>query len=132
MVTSPPTSWPATPPPGSCGCTGAPARVGSPVCGWWAPAGTSSPGCSVSGTGPATATATSWPGWATSLRMYRGNGTGGWVSPYPTIGTGWNSIRFPGEGRATTGSTCTNPYFTTSSSNGGVTDGGYYVHNNLW
>ena len=30
------------------------------------------------------------------------------------------------------GQTCTNPYFTTSSSNGGVTDRGYYVHNNLW
>jgi hypothetical protein len=27
---------------------------------------------------------------------------------------------------------CTNPYFTTSNSNGGVNDGGYYVHNNLW
>jgi hypothetical protein len=67
-----------------------------------------------------------------SLRMYRGNGTGGWVSPYPTIGTGWNALRFPGTGAVTTGSVCTNPYFTTSSSNGGVTDGGYYVHNNLW
>ena len=32
----------------------------------------------------------------------------------------------------TTGAVCTNPYFTTSSSNGGITDGGYYVHNNLW
>lgn len=30
------------------------------------------------------------------------------------------------------GSVCTNPYFTTSGSNGGVTDHGYYVHNNLW
>jgi hypothetical protein len=27
---------------------------------------------------------------------------------------------------------CSNPYFTTSDPNGGVTDGGYYVHNNLW
>jgi hypothetical protein len=66
------------------------------------------------------------------LMMYRGNGTGGWVSPYPTIGTGWNTIRFPGEGAVSTASRCTNPYFTTSSSNGGITDGGYYVHNNLW
>ena len=33
---------------------------------------------------------------------------------------------------ATTGAVCTNPYFTTSNSNGGITDGGYYVHNNLW
>ena len=32
----------------------------------------------------------------------------------------------------TTGTVCTNPYFTTSSSNGGITDGGFYVHNNLW
>ena len=31
-----------------------------------------------------------------------------------------------------TGSVCTNPYFTTSGSNGGITDHGYYVHNNLW
>ncbi len=30
------------------------------------------------------------------------------------------------------GQTCTNPYFTTSASNGGITDHGYYVHNNLW
>ena len=30
------------------------------------------------------------------------------------------------------GSVCTNPYFTTSGSNGGITDNGYYVHNNLW
>ena len=27
---------------------------------------------------------------------------------------------------------CTNPYFTTSGSNGGISNGGYYVHNNLW
>ena len=68
-----------------------------------------------------------------SLRLYRGNGTGGWVSPYPTIGTGWNTIRLPGEGTpASVGSVCTNPYFTTSDSNGGITDHGYYVHNNLW
>jgi hypothetical protein len=71
-----------------------------------------------------------------SLRMYRGNGAGGWISPYPTIGTGWNAIRLPGEGSpgspGTVGSVCTNPYFTTSDPNGGVSDGGYYVHNNLW
>ena len=30
------------------------------------------------------------------------------------------------------GPVCTNPYFTTSGSNGGVNDSGYYVHNNLW
>ncbi|MDT0214366.1 hypothetical protein Q9R29_10750 [Rothia sp. ARF10] len=30
------------------------------------------------------------------------------------------------------GSLCTDPYFTTSNSNGGITDNGYYVHNNLW
>jgi hypothetical protein len=68
-----------------------------------------------------------------SLRMYRGNGTGGWITPYPTIGSGWNTIRLPGEGTpASVGSVCTNPYFTTSNTNGGITDHGYYVHNNLW
>ena len=30
------------------------------------------------------------------------------------------------------GQSCTSPYFITSSPNGGVSDGGYYVHNNLW
>jgi hypothetical protein len=30
------------------------------------------------------------------------------------------------------GQLCTSPYFTTSDTNGGITDGGYYVHNNLW
>ena len=65
--------------------------------------------------------------------MYRGNGTGGWITPYPTIGSGWNTIRLPGEGApASVGSVCTNPYFTTSNTNGGITDHGYYVHNNLW
>ncbi|MDU0313850.1 hypothetical protein RKE38_09130 [Phycicoccus sp. M110.8] len=34
--------------------------------------------------------------------------------------------------QAPVGSVCTNPYFTTSDPNGGVTDGGFYVHNNLW
>lgn len=70
-----------------------------------------------------------------TLRMYRGNGAGGWISPYPVIGTGWNSIRFPDQAPsrpAPTGTVCTNPYFTTSDPNGGITDGGYYVHNNLW
>lgn len=33
---------------------------------------------------------------------------------------------------ATTGTVCTNPYTSMSGSNDGVTDGGYYVHNNLW
>jgi hypothetical protein len=27
---------------------------------------------------------------------------------------------------------CANPYFTTSDPNGGISEGGYYVHNNLW
>ncbi|MGN6752371.1 MAG: GH12 family glycosyl hydrolase domain-containing protein [Intrasporangium sp.] len=30
------------------------------------------------------------------------------------------------------GQVCTNPYYKTSDANGGVSDGGYYVHNNLW
>ena len=74
------------------------------------------------------------------LRMYRGSGTGGWLSPHPTVGRGWDTLRFPGEsGTSTpvpapvpTGTLCTNPTFTTSHPNGGITDRGYYVHNNLW
>jgi len=30
------------------------------------------------------------------------------------------------------GQVCTNPVFTTSDPNGGWSDGGYYVHNNMW
>ena len=30
------------------------------------------------------------------------------------------------------GIVCANPIFTTSASNGGISNGGYYVHNNLW
>lgn len=30
------------------------------------------------------------------LKLYRGDGAGGWISPYPVIGTGWNGLRFPG------------------------------------
>ncbi|MFC8502749.1 FG-GAP-like repeat-containing protein [Pedococcus sp. NPDC057267] len=69
-----------------------------------------------------------------SLKMYPGDGRGGWTAPYPIIGTGWNSIRLPGETSTppTSGTVCTNPYFTTSDPNGGITDNGYYVHNNLW
>lgn len=33
---------------------------------------------------------------------------------------------------APAGQLCTSPYFTTSAPNGGVSDGGFYVHNNLW
>jgi hypothetical protein len=33
---------------------------------------------------------------------------------------------------STPAGSCTNPYYTTSNSNGGVSDGGFYVHNNLW
>ena len=33
---------------------------------------------------------------------------------------------------ASPSSACANPYFTTSDPNGGITDHGYYVHNNLW
>ena len=36
--------------------------------------------------------------------MYRGNGTGGWVAPYPTIGTGWNGLGFPGAAPTTSSS----------------------------
>lgn len=32
----------------------------------------------------------------------------------------------------TSGTACTNPVFVTSDTNGGWSDGGYYVHNNMW
>jgi hypothetical protein len=37
-----------------------------------------------------------------------------------------------GSGGAGGGSACTNPVFVTSDPNGGWSDGGYYVHNNMW
>jgi len=44
-----------------------------------------------------------------------------------------NSASSPASSPASTpGTPCTTPYFTTSDPNGGATDGGYYVHNNLW
>ncbi|HEX6918230.1 MAG TPA: FG-GAP-like repeat-containing protein [Phycicoccus sp.] len=71
------------------------------------------------------------------LRLFPGNGAGGWLAEYPIIGSGWNSIRFPGETstvatNVATGTVCTNPYVTLTGSNDGVSNGGYYVHNNLW
>ncbi|WP_270887942.1 GH12 family glycosyl hydrolase domain-containing protein [Pedococcus sp. 5OH_020] len=33
---------------------------------------------------------------------------------------------------APSGAACTSPIFTTSDPNGGISNGGYYVHNNLW
>ena len=35
-------------------------------------------------------------------------------------------------GMAATGSVCAHPVFVTSGSNGGWSNGGYYVHNNMW
>jgi hypothetical protein len=37
-----------------------------------------------------------------------------------------------GGGAGSTPVTCTNPVFTTSDTNGGWSNGGYYVHNNVW
>src|SRR5262245_53172254 len=37
-----------------------------------------------------------------------------------------------GTGGAGGASACTNPVFVTSDPNGGWSDGGYYVHNNMW
>ncbi len=68
------------------------------------------------------------------LKLYRGRGDGGWIYPMSVIGTKWYLLRFPGEATAGSGggNLCTNPYTTLTGSNAGVTDGGYYVHNNLW
>lgn len=54
------------------------------------------------------------------------NGT--WYLRYEVTTTSTPTPPPPG----TVGSVCTNPYFTTSHPNGGITDNGYYVHNNLW
>lgn len=51
------------------------------------------------------------------------------TTPKPTTPTPTPTAPTPS---TPTGSVCTNPYFTTSGSNGGITNNGYYVHNNLW
>jgi hypothetical protein len=48
-----------------------------------------------------------------------------------TSASGGQSVRFGG-GTTSPGNTCTNPVFTTTDTNGGWSNGGYYVHNNMW
>ncbi|HEV7171480.1 FG-GAP-like repeat-containing protein, partial [Pedococcus sp.] len=66
-----------------------------------------------------------------TLRMYRGDGAGGWISPYPVIGTGWNSIRFPDQPASDGPASCT-PTWTSSASDGSFSTGDYVVNNNMW
>jgi len=50
------------------------------------------------------------------------------TTPAPTV----TPTPTPTPSSTPAGQVCTSPYFTTSNPNGGVSDGGYYVHNNLW
>jgi hypothetical protein len=55
-------------------------------------------------------------------------GTGGRAGTGGSAGTGGRG----GAGGAGEPATCTNPAFMTSDPNGGWSNGGYYVHNNMW
>jgi hypothetical protein len=57
-----------------------------------------------------------------------GGGNGGAPSDAGTDETGGT----PGTGGMSATVECTHPVFTTSDTNGGWSDGGYYVHNNMW
>ena len=57
-------------------------------------------------------------------------GLGPSTSPSNTSATSTDTSPTSTNTSATT--VCTNPHFATSDPNGGITDGGYYVHNNLW
>ena len=48
----------------------------------------------------------------------------------PTLLPSLTSVLLPTS--SPTARTCTNPVFTTSDTNGGWSNGGYYVHNNMW
>ena len=61
-----------------------------------------------------------------------GDGNDGFANCTMTFTQPGSSTTSPPPPATPAGSVCTNPYFTTSGSNGGITDGGYYVHNNLW
>ena len=88
------------------------------------PAGTGT--ASSTGTGMiATSTGTD-TGTGSSTGTRSGTGTG------TVAGTGSASGTGPATGSGTGALKCTNPVFVTSDPNGGWSDGGYYVHNNMW
>jgi hypothetical protein len=89
-----------------------------------APTPTSSP------TTTPTSTATSTPSPTTATSTTTSSPTS--TTPSPTSTTPAPTSTTPSPTSTSTGTGCTNPYFTTSDPNGGITDGGYYVHNNLW
>src|SRR6266540_355144 len=61
-------------------------------------------------------------------------GTGGTGGTGGKPGTGGSAAKGGSSGTSAAGgaTTCTNPVFVTSDPNGGWSDGGYYVHNNMW
>ncbi len=92
---------------------------------------TSSPTSTTSTTSSPTSTTstTSSPTSTTSTTSSPTSTTSTTSSPTSTTST---TSTATSTSSTTAGATCTNPYFTTNDPNGGVTDGGYYVHNNLW
>lgn len=77
-------------------------------------------------------TPTSTPSTTSSTPTPTTSTTSSTTSPSPSTSTSTSPSPTSTPTSTSAGSVCTNPYFTTSATNGGVTDGGYYVHNNLW
>ena len=77
-------------------------------------------------------TPTSTPSTTSSTPTPTTSTTSSTTSPSPSTSTSTSTSPTSTPTSTSAGSVCTNPYFTTSATNGGVTDGGYYVHNNLW
>jgi hypothetical protein len=83
-------------------------------------------GSGSSGSEAAGAGGTNTGGNGTGATNTGGNGTGG-------ANTGGASTAGAGNGGSGgSATTCTSPVFETSDTNGGWSDGGYYVHNNMW
>jgi hypothetical protein len=115
---------------GGAGASGSTATGGSPTGG--AGAGGSA-GAAGSGTGRAGA------GGSAAAGGSAGSASGG-VGAGGRVGAGGSATGGAGAGGGTGAggrggsptTTCANPVFTTSDTNGGWSNGGYYVHNNVW
>jgi hypothetical protein len=81
---------------------------------------------------PTTSTTSPTPTPTTSTTSPTSSPTTSTTSPTSSTTTSTTPTPTSTSTSTPTGTVCSSPYFTTSDSNGGVTDGGYYVHNNLW
>ncbi|QGN59312.1 hypothetical protein GKE56_01885 [Nostocoides sp. HKS02] len=81
---------------------------------------------------PTTSTTSPTPTPTTSTTSPTPSPTTSTTSPTPSTTTATTPTSTPTSTSTPTGTVCSSPYFTTSDPNGGVSDGGYYVHNNLW